>query len=69
MRTLFANGDPCKCCICLIALGSIERINTDAEGYGGSLQAASKAELFGRPNRFVVGAIYDGAKVQLQYVE
>ena len=46
------------------ALGSIERINTDAEGYGGSVQAASKAELFGRPNRFVVGASYDGAKVR-----
>jgi outer membrane receptor protein involved in Fe transport len=45
------------------ALGSIERINTDAEGFGGSLQAVSTAELFSRPNRFIIGASYDGAKV------
>lgn len=46
------------------ALGSIERIGTEAEGYGGSLQAASKAEVLGRPNRFIIGASYDGAKVR-----
>ena len=46
------------------ALGSIERINTDSEGYGGSLQASSTADLFSRPNRFVIGVSYDGAKVK-----
>ena len=52
-------GDPAD-----YALGSIERINTDSEGYGGSLQASSTADLFSRPNRFVIGVSYDGAKVK-----
>jgi outer membrane receptor protein involved in Fe transport len=45
-------------------LGSIERINTDSEGFGGSLQAASTAQLFSRPNRFIIGASYDGGRVK-----
>jgi hypothetical protein len=60
---VFSNGAPVSAAL-FDTLGSIERINTDAEGYGGSLQAASKAELFGRPNRFIVGASHDGAKVR-----
>ena len=46
------------------ALGSIERINTDAESYGGSLQAVSKAEVFNRPNQFLIGMSYDRGKVR-----
>ncbi len=44
-------------------LGSIERINADAESYGGSLQAVSKAELFNRPNQLTLGTSYDHGKV------
>jgi iron complex outermembrane receptor protein len=44
-------------------LGSIERINTDAESYGGSLQAVSKAEVFNRPNQFLIGMSYDHGQV------
>lgn len=45
------------------ALGSIERINTDAESYGGSAQAVSRADLFGRPNQFLLGTSYDHGEV------
>ncbi len=44
-------------------LGSIERINTEAESFGGSLQAVSTAELFGRPNQFTIGTSYDRGEV------
>lgn len=44
-------------------LGSIERIDTDSQGFGGSLQAVSTAEVFSRPNRFLVGVSYDGGRV------
>jgi outer membrane receptor protein involved in Fe transport len=43
--------------------GSIERISTDAESFGGSVQAVNTAELFSRPNRFMIGASYDRGKV------
>lgn len=33
---------------------------TDSSGYGASLQATRRAALFGRPNRLLVGASYDG---------
>jgi outer membrane receptor protein involved in Fe transport len=33
---------------------------TDSNGYGASLQATHRAELFGRPNRLLAGASYDG---------
>ncbi len=46
------------------ALGSIERINTNSEGSAVSLQASSTAELFSRPNRFIIGASYDGGRVK-----
>jgi iron complex outermembrane recepter protein len=48
------------------ALGSIERINTDAESYGGSVQAVEKSQLFGRPNQFLVGFSYDHGRVKYQ---
>ncbi len=43
--------------------GSIERINADAESFGGSLQAVETSELFNRPNRFLIGVSYDHGKV------
>jgi outer membrane receptor protein involved in Fe transport len=33
---------------------------TDTNGYGASVQATYQAELFGRPNRLLVGASFDG---------
>ncbi len=44
-------------------LGSIERINQDAESWGGSAQVAEKMQVFGRPNQFVVGFSYDKGRV------
>lgn len=44
-------------------LGSIERINQDAESWGGSTQLVEKTPLFGRPNQFLVGVSYDHGKV------
>ncbi|MGL4394975.1 MAG: TonB-dependent receptor, partial [Hyphomicrobium sp.] len=44
-------------------IGSIERINTDADSFGGSLQAVEKSRLFNRPNQFLVGVSYDHGKV------
>lgn len=44
-------------------LGSIERINQDAESWGGSAQVAEKMQVFGRPNQFIVGVSYDHGKV------
>ncbi|HMN37092.1 MAG TPA: TonB-dependent receptor [Hyphomicrobium sp.] len=44
-------------------LGSIERINQDAESWGGTLQAVEKSRVFGRPNQFLVGVSYDHGKV------
>lgn len=44
-------------------LGSIERINTETDSFGGSLQAVSTARLFDRPNNFVIGTSYDHGKV------
>ena len=45
-------------------LGSIERINTLANSYGGSLQAVEKMRVLGRPNQFLVGASYDHGRVK-----
>lgn len=45
-------------------LGSIDRINQDAESYGGSLQAVSKTKIFDRPNQFLFGATVDHGEVQ-----
>ncbi|PPC99265.1 MAG: TonB-dependent receptor [Hyphomicrobium sp.] len=48
------------------AIGSIERINTDADSYGVALQAVEKSNLFGRPNQFLVGVSYDHGNVNYQ---
>lgn len=45
-------------------LGSIERINQDAESWGGTLQAVEKSRIFERPNQFLVGVSYDRGKVR-----
>ncbi len=45
------------------AIGSIERINTDADSYGLVLQAVDKSQLFSRPNQFLVGVSYDHGDV------
>lgn len=44
-------------------LGSIERINQNAESYGGTAQIAEKMHVFGRPNQLLVGVSYDHGKV------
>lgn len=44
-------------------IGSIERINTRAESWGGSLEAVEKSPLFGRPNQFLLGVSYDHGEV------
>lgn len=44
-------------------LGSIERINQDAESYGFSSQLVEKMHVFGRPNQFLIGVSYDHGKV------
>jgi len=44
-------------------LGSIERINTLARSWGGSLQAVEKSRLIDRPNQFLIGASYDHGRV------
>ena len=46
------------------ALGSIERINADAESYGGSLQAVTSERLFNRPNQLTLGVSYDRGEVR-----
>lgn len=43
--------------------GSIERIRTKAESWGGTLEAVERTPLFGRPNQFVVGVSYDHGEV------
>ena len=44
-------------------LGVIDRTSQDAEGWGTSLQAVNKADLFGRKNQFLVGSSYDNGNV------
>lgn len=44
--------------------GVIDRINQKAEGWGGSVQAVEKSDLFGRPNQFLVGVSYDRGEVE-----
>jgi iron complex outermembrane recepter protein len=51
----FADGGP---------YAVLNRTATDTNGYGATLQAASKAEIFGRPNRFVAGASFDGGSTR-----
>lgn len=43
--------------------GVLDRIHTDAESYGFTLQAVEKARLFGHKNQFVLGTSYDKGKV------
>ena len=58
------NGTPIATASVDDPIGSIERINTAADSYGGSMQAVEKARVFGRPNQFLVGASYDHGRVK-----
>ncbi len=40
-------------------VGSLDRTSVDAEGMGGSLQAASSEKIWGHNNHFIVGGSYD----------
>ncbi len=44
-------------------LGTIDRLNTDAESWGGALEGQEKTPLFGRPNLFIAGMSYDHGRV------
>lgn len=44
--------------------GSLDNTSQTANGYGFSLQGVDKQKLFNRPNQFVVGLSYDGARVK-----
>jgi iron complex outermembrane receptor protein len=45
-------------------LGEIDRTSTAANGFGGSLQAATVGKIFGQDNRFVIGASVDNGTVR-----
>jgi iron complex outermembrane receptor protein len=45
-------------------LGEIDRTSTAANSFGGSVQAATTAKLFGQNNRFVIGASLDKGRAQ-----
>ncbi len=42
----------------------LDQTATDSNGFGASVQATYKSELFGRPNRILAGASYDGGITQ-----
>ncbi|MDU1667164.1 MAG: TonB-dependent receptor, partial [Bradyrhizobium sp.] len=48
------------------ALGAIDRNWTKSNSYGGSLQAANTAQLFGHDNHFVVGSSVDHGRSNFQ---
>ena len=42
------------------AYSQLDQTATDSNGYGATLQGTHRSEVFGRANRFLVGASYDG---------
>lgn len=44
--------------------GVLDRINQDANSWGGTIQAVEKANLFGLKNQFLVGSSYDRGQVR-----
>ena len=50
------------------ALGQIDRTQTNAAGFGGSLQATSTKKVLDHPNNFVVGVSIDRGHVQFNAV-
>ena len=42
----------------------LNRTATNTHGYGATLQASNTGELFGRPNRFIMGASFDGGSTR-----
>lgn len=59
-----ANGNTVSASLFDGPLGSIERINQDAESYGGTAQVVERSQLFSRPNQFLVGVSYDHGRVK-----
>ncbi|HRY07242.1 MAG TPA: TonB-dependent receptor, partial [Hyphomicrobiaceae bacterium] len=45
-------------------LGSVDRTGQTANGYGFTLQAVEKREMFSRPNQLTLGVSYDGGHVK-----
>lgn len=56
------NGNPIAVGTVGDPLGSIERLNTKSESWGGTVEGVEKTPLFGRPNQFLVGVSYDHGK-------
>ncbi|HEX2889341.1 TonB-dependent receptor [Vineibacter terrae] len=44
----------------------LNRTNTNTEGFGAALQLTHQGQLFGRSNRFIVGASYDGGRTRFK---
>jgi outer membrane receptor protein involved in Fe transport len=53
------NGNPIAFDPAAEPLGSIERLNTDSDSWGGVLEGQEKTPLFGRPNVLIAGVSYD----------
>jgi iron complex outermembrane receptor protein len=49
-------------------LGSIERLATTSDSWGGAVEAQEKAKLFGLPNLFLAGLSYDRGRSRYQTI-
>lgn len=56
-------GNPIDATAFAEPFGVIDRINTDSESFGFTLQAADKRTILGHKNHFIAGASYDQGKV------
>ncbi|MFN0218011.1 MAG: TonB-dependent receptor domain-containing protein [Hyphomicrobium sp.] len=45
-----------------VPLGTLDRLNTDSDSWGGAVEAQEKAKLFDRPNLFIAGVSYDSGR-------
>jgi len=54
-----ANGNPISVGAVDDPLGSIERLNTKSDSWGGVIEGQEKTPLFGRPNLLIAGVSYD----------
>jgi iron complex outermembrane recepter protein len=57
-----ANGNPVAVGAVDDPLGSIERLNTKSDSWGGVIEGQEKTPLFGRPNLLIAGVSYDHGK-------
>jgi iron complex outermembrane receptor protein len=55
-------GDPIDATLFPDPLGSIERLGTKSDSWGGAVEGQEKTPLFGRPNLFIAGVSYDHGK-------